>query len=66
MQNKSQNKMETTRGMIIKYKRISTFGQSGNRFELDETQYDLVLFDRIFRTVPFRESPKAKESELSL
>jgi len=53
--------MVTEMGMKIKYNRVSTHGQSGNRFQTDETIYDLILFDKISGTVPFRERPKAKE-----
>ncbi len=48
-------------GMKIKYNRVSSLGQSGDRFQVDETKYDLVLFDKISGSVPFRERPKAKE-----
>ena len=47
--------------MKVKYNRTSTIGQSGNRFTADTDQYDLVLFDRISGTVPFKERPKGKE-----
>jgi len=48
-------------GLKIKYNRVSTNQQSGDRFQTDETKYDLVLFDKISGSVPFRERPKAKE-----
>ncbi len=53
--------METNMGMKIKYNRVSTLGQTGDRFQVDETKYDLVLFDKISGSVPFRDRPKAKE-----
>lgn len=53
--------METRMGMKIKYNRVSSLGQSGDRFQIDETKYDLVLFDKVSGSVPFRERPKAKE-----
>lgn len=53
--------MGTKNKLKIKYNRTSTISQNGNRFELDQTHYDLVLFDRISGSVPFRERPKAKE-----
>lgn len=53
--------METKSNMKIKYNRVSSLGQSGNRFEVDKEKYDVVLFDRISGSVPFRERPKAKE-----
>lgn len=45
----------------IKYNRTSTIQQNGDRFLADKNKYDLVLFDRISGSVPFRERPKAKE-----
>jgi DNA invertase Pin-like site-specific DNA recombinase len=53
--------METKMGLKIKYNRVSSLGQSGDRFQIDETKYDLVLFDKVSGSVPFRERPKAKE-----
>lgn len=47
--------------MKVKYNRTSTLGQSGDRFTADTDHYDLVLFDRISGTVPFKERPKGKE-----
>lgn len=47
--------------MKIKYLRVSTIQQTGNRFEVDKDKYDLVLFDKISGTVPFRERPNAKK-----
>lgn len=46
--------------MKIKYNRLSTLHQSGNRFSADSTKYDLVLLDRVSGTVPFAEREKAK------
>lgn len=34
-------------GMKIKYNRVSTLQQSGDRFQVDDTKYDLILFDKI-------------------
>jgi DNA invertase Pin-like site-specific DNA recombinase len=53
--------METKNKMKIKYNRTSTLKQTGQRFEVDKESYDLILFDRISGSVPFRERPKAKE-----
>jgi DNA invertase Pin-like site-specific DNA recombinase len=53
--------MTTSKGLKIKYNRVSTLQQSGSRFELDEAKYDVVLFDKISGTVPFNERPKAKK-----
>lgn len=47
--------------MRIKYQRVSTLQRTGNRFEVDKDKYDLVLFDKISGTVPFRERPEAKK-----
>ena len=47
--------------MRIKYLRVSTIQQTGNRFEVDKENYDLVLFDKISGTVPFKERPQAKK-----
>jgi len=47
--------------MRIKYNRVSTLQQSGNRFSADEDKYDLVLFDKVSGKVPFKERPKAQE-----
>jgi DNA invertase Pin-like site-specific DNA recombinase len=47
--------------MRIKYNRVSTLNQSGNRFSADTNVYDLTLFDKISGSVPFRERPKGKE-----
>jgi DNA invertase Pin-like site-specific DNA recombinase len=47
--------------MKVKYNRVSTLNQSGNRFSADTDKYDLVLFDKISGSVPFRERPKGKE-----
>lgn len=47
--------------MRVKYQRVSTLQQTGNRFEVDKDKYDLVLFDKISGTVPFRERPEAKK-----
>lgn len=47
--------------MKIKYNRVSTLQQSGDRFGMDTDQYDLILFDKISGTVPFKERPKGKD-----
>ncbi len=47
--------------MKVKYNRVSTLQQSGNRFSADENKYDLVLFDKVSGKVPFKERPKAQE-----
>ena len=47
--------------MKVKYNRVSTISQSGNRFSVDTDNYDLTLFDKISGSIPFRERPKGKE-----
>lgn len=48
--------------MKVKYNRTSTLQQSGNRFDLDETKYDLVLFDKgVSGTVPFHKRPEGSK-----
>ena len=46
--------------MRVKYNRVSTQIQSGNRFEADIEKYDLILLDKISGTVPFKDRPQAK------
>lgn len=47
--------------MKVKYNRVSSISQSGDRFTADTDRYDLVLFDKISGTVPFKERPQGKE-----
>jgi len=47
--------------MKVKYNRVSTLNQTGNRFAADTDNYDLVLFDKISGSIPFRERPQGKE-----
>ena len=47
--------------MKIKYNRVSTLNQSGNRFTADTNLYDLTMLDKISGSIPFRERPKGKE-----
>ena len=47
--------------MRVKYNRVSTLQQSGNRFTVDSDNYDLVLFDKISGSVPFKEREKGFE-----
>lgn len=46
--------------MRIKYNRVSTLQQSGNRFSVDDEVYDLVLLDKVSGRIPFKEREKAK------
>jgi len=41
--------------MKIKYNRVSTLQQSGDRFNLDNDNYDLTLLDKVSGSVPFKE-----------
>jgi DNA invertase Pin-like site-specific DNA recombinase len=52
--------------MRVKYNRISTLQQTGDRFSLDKNKYDLTILDRVSGTVPFRDRPKVKEKLLPL
>ncbi|MEC3874612.1 recombinase family protein [Chryseobacterium salviniae] len=47
--------------MRVKYNRVSTLGQTGNRFEADTDKYDLVLLDKVSGTVNFRDREKGRE-----
>lgn len=43
--------------MRIKYNRVSTLQQSGNRFTADNENYDLVLLDKVSGSVAFKDRP---------
>ena len=47
--------------MRVKYNRVSTILQTGNRFEADPEKYDLVLLDKISGSVKFKDRPEAKK-----
>ncbi|WP_210148872.1 recombinase family protein [Chryseobacterium scophthalmum] len=47
--------------MRVKYNRVSTLIQTGNRFEADIEKYDIVLLDKISGSVSFKDRPKSKE-----
>jgi DNA invertase Pin-like site-specific DNA recombinase len=47
--------------MRVKYNRVSTIQQSGNRFTMDKEEYDLVLLDKVSGSVGFKDRPKGKE-----
>ncbi len=51
---------KTNQNMRIKYNRVSTMQQSGDRFSIDKDVYDLVLLDKVSGSIPFNERPKAK------
>jgi len=41
--------------MRIKYNRVSTLNQSGERFKADESKYDKVILEKVSGTIPFQE-----------
>jgi len=41
--------------MRIKYNRVSTLNQSGERFKVDEGKYDKVILDKVSGSIPFQE-----------
>ena len=45
----------------VKYNRVSTLQQTGERFSLDKKEYDYIFFDKVSGSVPFSERPNAKE-----
>lgn len=47
--------------MRIKYNRVSTIGQTGNRFINDTDNYDLVLLDKVSGNIGFKDRPKGAE-----
>ena len=48
--------------MRISYRRTSTINQTGERFKLDKSNYDLILFDKgISGKIPFNEREKGTE-----
>ena len=46
--------------MKVKYNRVSTLQQSGNRFAADNENYDLVLFDKVSGSVSFNDREQGK------
>lgn len=47
--------------MKVKYNRVSTIGQSFERYTLDNEKYDLVLNDQVSGKIPFRDRPQGKK-----
>ena len=47
--------------MLIKYNRVSTIGQTGNRFINDTEKYDLTLLDKISGNISFKERPQGSK-----
>ena len=46
--------------MKVKYNRVSTFHQTGERFKVDEVEYDKVIFDKVSGTIPFKDRDGGK------
>ncbi|KLT66470.1 recombinase family protein [Pedobacter sp. BMA] len=46
--------------MRVKYNRVSTAKQNGQRFEIDKEQYDLTLLDNVSGSMAFKDRPKGK------
>jgi DNA invertase Pin-like site-specific DNA recombinase len=47
--------------MKVKYNRVSTIQQSGDRFSVDNDKYDLIFLDKISGSVGFKDRPKGKD-----
>lgn len=47
--------------MRVKYNRVSTLNQSGDRFGTDTESYDLTLMDKVSGSVSFKDREKGKE-----
>ena len=47
--------------MRVKYNRVSTIQQTGDRYQLDTDKYDATYFDRISGTVNFFDRPNGKK-----
>lgn len=47
--------------MRVKYNRVSTIQQTGDRFTIDRDRYDLTLLDKVSGSMGFKERPKGKE-----
>jgi len=47
--------------MKIKYNRVSTLQQSGDRFSVDNDKYDIVFLDKVSGSIGFKDRPKGRE-----
>ena len=47
--------------MKVKYNRVSTILQTGNRFEADTDRYDITLLEKVSGSVSFRDRVEAKK-----
>jgi len=41
--------------MKIKYNRVSTVQQTGERFKIDQQEYDRIILDKVSGTIPFKD-----------
>ena len=46
--------------MKVKYNRVSTILQTGNRFKADTDHYDMTLLDKVSGSVSFMDRTEAK------
>lgn len=51
----------TNHKMKIKYNRVSSASQSGDRFKLDRSEYDLTLFDKCSGRLIFEKRPQGSK-----
>jgi DNA invertase Pin-like site-specific DNA recombinase len=49
------------KNLKVKYNRVSTISQTGDRFSIDNDKYDLTLLDKVSGTIPFSLRPKGQE-----
>ncbi len=47
--------------MRVKYNRVSTIGQTGNRFTNDVDKYDLTLLDKVSGSLAFKDRPQSSQ-----
>ena len=47
--------------MRVKYNRVSSLSQTGERFKADENGYDQVILDKVSGSVPFKDREGGKE-----
>ena len=47
--------------MKVKYNRVSTILQTGNRFKADTDHYDMTLLDKVSGSVSFMDRTEAKK-----
>jgi DNA invertase Pin-like site-specific DNA recombinase len=47
--------------MIVKYNRVSSITQTGERFKADSNTYDKVILDKVSGTIPFKDRQGGKE-----